>query len=240
MFKRRVQKKEVDRKVRSDKKREVKPNISISLKTEIERLAYILDAPIKDIGQHLCCEGVHDDEVITNLAPYFQRDVRNGSTIFFGSYDNPSLRMASDEGLKERISIRFPLDQIEGIDLLAHTLNVPVARAAAILLEESIINVNVLNAVIHLCNKRTMQDKEVNRELKTLMRYVNKDNPRKERTLVIPKKVEATEGYKITRNGRIKRKILTEDELVALREKLHASKRVFKDHPPLPTRNRNN
>ncbi|MCM3176307.1 hypothetical protein [Cytobacillus horneckiae] len=45
---------EKKRKTRSDKKKDIKPTINIKLHECINRLSYITNTPVKDVGVHIC------------------------------------------------------------------------------------------------------------------------------------------------------------------------------------------
>lgn len=199
-----AQKKEALRKVRSDKKREVQPTISVSLKMEIERLGYILDIPVKDVGQGLCYEGVHDEAVLDYLSPHFRGNVRSGKTIYFGNPEEEPPRAPLTFKKKARISIRFPQEEYGDIKLLATTFDVTPSRAVAILLDASIRNVYIIETMLQMYNERMSLDDGVKRELKALMRYVNKDNPysRSKWNVTL---LELIEGVKEVVKGRTKR-----------------------------------
>ncbi|MDA6082696.1 hypothetical protein OSJ97_24410, partial [Escherichia coli] len=60
-----------DRKTRSDKKRDVKPTISIDLKNCIYRLSYITNTPVKDVIETICEKGLQSRKVMEYLSEYF-------------------------------------------------------------------------------------------------------------------------------------------------------------------------
>lgn len=178
MFLKRKKKIEVERKERSDKKVQVAPIISVKLKTEIERLAFITDQPIKYVGELLCYEGVHTKDVVESLTPYFQRgSLRLGNSLFLGSTENKSLRERTDDDNTDRISIRFPQRDYADIRLLADLLDVSPSRAVAILLDASIRYPAIIERMIQRYNLRNSLDDEFKAEIRRLMRFVNRKNP---------------------------------------------------------------
>ena len=68
------------RKVRSDKKRDVKPTISSNLKHCIYRLSYITSTPVKDVAETLCEKGLRSRKVMDYLSTYFRRDLKFANT----------------------------------------------------------------------------------------------------------------------------------------------------------------
>lgn len=168
-----------ERKVRSDKKTDVKPVIPVLLKKNIYRLSEICDLYVKDLGVILCAEGIQSKVVMDLLKPNFRRDVRLGNTIYFGNLDNPSLQRKRDKGFHERITIKFESADFENIALLAHALAVTPSRATAILLDASIRDPDFIHTLMRDHSKRKRLTDEHQAELKKVMKYINSDNPYK-------------------------------------------------------------
>jgi len=168
-----------ERKVRSDKKRDVKPVIPVHLKKNIYRLSDICDLPVKDIAVILCAEGIQSKEVMGLLKPNFRRGVRLGNTIYFGSLDNPSLQRKKDKSFHERITAKFTTDDFENIGLLAFALDVTPSRAVAILLSASIRDPDFIHTLMRNYSKRKRLTEEHQTELKKVMKYINSENPYK-------------------------------------------------------------
>ena len=171
-------KKEPERKERSDKKREVKPTISIKLKEEVERLSHILELPIKDLGVILCNEGLNNKEVVEVLAPCFVENIRLrvGNTIFFGHETHESLTHFDDEET-DRVSIRFTQNKYTDIELLAECLGVTPSRATAVLIDSALRHVDITATLMREYNRRMVTDEETVKELDRFMKYINRDNP---------------------------------------------------------------
>lgn len=168
-----------ERKVRLDKKRDVKPMIPVHLKKTIYRLSDICDLPVKDIAVILCAEGIHSKEVMELLKPNFRRGVRLGNTIYFGNLDNPSLQRKKDKGFHERITIKFETADFENIALLAHALAVTPSRATALLLDASIRDPDFIHTLMRVHSKRKRLTEEHKADLKKVIKYINSDNPYK-------------------------------------------------------------
>lgn len=168
-----------ERKVRSDKKTDVKPVIPVHLKETIYRLSKVCDLFVKDLAVILCSEGIQSKEVMGLLKPNFRRGVRLGNTIYFGSLDNPSLQRKMDKGFHERITIKFESADFENIALLAHALAVTPSRATAILLDASIRDPDFIHTLLKDHSKRKRLTEEDQVELKKVMKYINSDNPYK-------------------------------------------------------------
>lgn len=164
------------RKTRSDKKRDVKPTISSSLKSCIYRLHYITKTPVKEVVEILCEKGLKSRKVMEYLSQYFRRDFHFLNTIYIGDFERESLQGKYQSGKNERITTRFTQETYEAISTLANALDVTPSKATALLLDASIRNTNILNAFVknylhdHLDNNRM-------KELKQVLKYINKNNP---------------------------------------------------------------
>ncbi|MED4888435.1 MULTISPECIES: hypothetical protein [Lysinibacillus] len=64
------------RKVRSDKKMDLKPTLTIELKDAIYRLSYVTNTLVKDVSAHLCAVAIDSVEIMKSIAKHFQRDIR--------------------------------------------------------------------------------------------------------------------------------------------------------------------
>lgn len=164
------------RRTRSDKKRDIKPTISISLKDCIYRLSYITDTPVKDVAELICEKGLQSRKVIEYLANYFRRDYKFLSTVYFGDLGRESLQRKYQSGKNERITIRFTQATYEDIFYLANALDVTPSKATALLLDASVRNTNLLNAFVKTYLHGQLDNQRMN-ELKLVLKYINKNNP---------------------------------------------------------------
>lgn len=163
------------RKERTDKKRQVAPTISGELKREIERLAYILDRPVKDVGVCLCREGLSERDVVNVLASYFQRgSLRFGSTVYRGNFENPKLGDMTLGHRTERVSLRFERADYEDMRLLADLLDATVARAVGFLLGVSLAHKDVIDRMLARYGHRHTLTDDMAAEIKRLDRYVRR------------------------------------------------------------------
>lgn len=128
------------RKIRSDKKREIQPVISVELYDCIARISYITTTPIKNVGETLCMEGYRSQKVIDQLSPFFRRDFRYSNRygdiiIIPGDSDRVPFKINRGDGNRARISMRFHQDNHDKISEMAFALDMTISSAAAFLLE---------------------------------------------------------------------------------------------------------
>ncbi|WP_186672968.1 hypothetical protein [Sporosarcina sp. BP05] len=164
------------RKVRSDKKREVQPTISIELKEAIYRLSYITNTPVKDVAERICEDGILSRKVIEGLSQYFRRSVRLKNTMYMGDLERPTIQRKFPAGHTERIGIRFKQHTFENISALAYALDCTPSRATSLLLEASLHDSDFINKYFHDHLKQVLDERRM-AELKKVLKYINTNNP---------------------------------------------------------------
>lgn len=165
------------RKTRSDKKRDVKPTISLELKNCIYRLSYVVNIPVKNIVEVMCEKGLQSRPVIEYLAQFFRRDYQFLSTIYMGDYDRESLQNKWQPGKNERVATRFSSETYEKINDLSDALDVTPSKATSLLLDASVRNADLLNTYIEGFLKSEDVDSRRLDELNKVFSYLKKNNP---------------------------------------------------------------
>lgn len=164
------------RKTRSDKKRDIKPTIPVTLKEHIYRLSYITNTPVKDVAEYLLEQGLQSKKIMEQLSQHFRRGIVIGNTVYMGDLERPSIQQTRRGGKKERITVRVTATTYENINSLAYALDSTPSTASAILLESSFQDVHTVNKYV----KRFFQDqldKQRMKELKEILRYIEQNNP---------------------------------------------------------------
>ena len=161
------------RKVRSDKKREVKPVLTIELKDAIYRLSYITYTPVKDVCEQLCAYVIFDKNAIEHLSQFFKRDVRLENTIYMGSITNEAVNKRF-KGSTSSVTVRFKQGLYDNIAGLSYALDCTPSRAVALTLEIGMCNMAYVNKYIkHYLNGQL--SKTQMSELQLILKYVNKN-----------------------------------------------------------------
>lgn len=124
-----------ERKTRSDKKRDVKPTISVDLKNCVYQLSYITNTPVKDVVEIMCEKGLQSRRVLEYLSKNFRREFQFMNTIYMGDLGRESLQRKYQSGKNERITTRFTQDTFEIIKKLSDALDVTPSKATALLLD---------------------------------------------------------------------------------------------------------
>jgi hypothetical protein len=164
------------RKVRCDKKKDVKPTVPINLFNCVSDLSSILDKPIKDIVEHICIEGIDSKIVIEQLSHHFKRDYDFRTTVFFGNKDLNNLRyIIGREKNKRRISTRFTMEFYERVFALSNALDLTPTSATGRLLEVAMKDISIIDKLI---KPYTYSFNEYDKKLlKGVIKYIRKDNP---------------------------------------------------------------
>lgn len=160
-----------ERKIRSDKKREVKPTIAPTLKDAIYRISYITYTPVKDVCEYLCIAAISNQKVLDHLSQFFRRDMRVGNTMYFGSLDNQHVQKRIRSNT-ERVTVRFKRNDYEFIYKLGYALDCSPTRVVAVLLHVAMREMNNVNDYIKRYLDGELSEIQM-RELRNLMRYTN-------------------------------------------------------------------
>lgn len=146
------------RKVRSDKKREIKPTITVSLYECIDRLSYMTTNPIKDVAEEICVLGLQSEKTIDLLACYFRRDYWvQERKLIRGDVNRAPHTFKDGNSQKRRISIRFSQSVHDKLSELAYALDMTVSSATALLLKTAIYESTIFVDYVlkHLDNETT-------------------------------------------------------------------------------------
>jgi len=164
------------RKLRSDKKREIKPTVPSQLYECFDRLSYITNTPIKDVGVVICKKGLYSTAVIEYLSNYFRRDYwASNNTMYTGNFDQSVCKI--QKGIpKRRMTMKFFQSDHDKIARLAYSLDLTVSSTAALLLETSVKNTDIVNAFISNQARNELDPKRM-KQLREVVKFINKNNP---------------------------------------------------------------
>lgn len=143
------------RKVRSDKKVDVKPTMSIKLKRQLYKLSELCDEPVKDVAERLCEKGSVSLEIVDDICSWFRRDYFVGPAIYKGYLERPRLKLILGEDT-EKVTIKFPQYTYDQICTLAFSLDLSPTTTTAVLIKRTINNrqfmFDFVKAMTHLSN----------------------------------------------------------------------------------------
>ncbi|WP_129731769.1 hypothetical protein [Ectobacillus funiculus] len=164
------------RKVRSDKKREVKPTITMSLYECIDRLSYMTTNPIKDVAEEICVLGLQSEKTIDLLAGYFRRDYWiQERKLIRGDVSRAPYTFKDGDSQKRRISIRFSQSIHDKLSELAYALDMTVSSTTALLLKTAIYESTIFVDYVlkHLDDETT--EARMN-QLQYIVDFINESN----------------------------------------------------------------
>lgn len=158
------------RKTRSDKKKDVKPTISIQLKDSVYRLSFITKKPVKDVCEELVLNSLYGNkEILKELSRYFKRTIQFNNTVFRGSLENKTIYDVTGEE-NERISFRVTQSVHDFLYDLSYVLACSISKVGAILIYESITDGPFIES--YLQGYLNSLDPSRKKELKQLIKYI--------------------------------------------------------------------
>lgn len=163
-----------ERKVRSDKKREVKPLIPVEEKEAIYRISNITFTPVKDVCEFLTTFILRDRDTIDALSKHFKRNIVINNTYYKGDIYTHTInkRLTVTTGL---VTIKFKRNDYELISALAYALDCTPTRVTAILLESATSNIKAVNEYVREYLIEELTDSQM-RELRKILSHVNRHN----------------------------------------------------------------
>src|SRR5699024_3276034 len=164
-------KKEIrERKVRSDKKREIRPTIPVELYECIARLSYIIDMPIKDVGMLICKKGLYTTTVVECLSNHFRRDYWADNNVMYTGNVECSRYVFPKEISKRRITMKFYQSDHDKVARLAYSLDLTVSSATTLLLETSIKHTGVIDALVSRQARKKLDSKRM-KQLREVVKF---------------------------------------------------------------------
>ena len=122
-----------ERKERSDKKVDVKPTMSLELKSKLYQLAELCNEPVKDVGERLCVEGLKSKIIIEILCKWLRRNYYYNNTIALGHIERPRLKLKA-LGETGKVTIRFTKNDYDKLRDLAYALDITPSATATVLI----------------------------------------------------------------------------------------------------------
>jgi antitoxin component of RelBE/YafQ-DinJ toxin-antitoxin module len=168
------------RKVRSDKKRDVKPTVHASTYELVSRISYITNTPMKDVAEVFCYYGLYSLKVIELFELKFRRSyifANSRFPKFFPGDDNQiGQRAIKEPGTRKRVTIRFDQEIHDKLAEFAYALDVTVSSATAMLLEASIKETDILNEYLKRYIDNNLDSKR-KKQLEEVLEHISRNNP---------------------------------------------------------------
>lgn len=156
-----------ERKVRSDKKVDVKPTMSLELKEMLYHFAYLSNEPVKDVAERLCTLGTMSEEIISSIKHWFRRDYYRPNTITVGYLERPRLKIIM-KGETGKVTIKFPQSDYDILCKLAHALDLTPTSTCTLLIKMTLTNRDFMESYVERYLKGVDKKRllEINRILK--------------------------------------------------------------------------
>ena len=171
---------EQGRKVRVDKKRQVKPTLPIELKECLYRVSYITKTPVKELTERMCIKGLTSRPVLNYISERFRRTVRIDNTLYMGNFERPSLQTKSKAGETGKVTITFSGSTYENICVLAYALDVTPTRATALLLHATLYYSDFANSFVKSHIEGQLDESRM-KELRKVLQFINDSHDFNER-----------------------------------------------------------
>lgn len=168
------------RQSRSDRKRDIKPTVTVQLRDCIYRLSFITDAPVKDVIEAILIDGSQRKKPLSHLSQYFLRDMRIGSTVYMGDNDRVPVGRRGANEKTVRISTRVTQSMYADLEGVAFAMGCSVSKACALLIDATVRDVDFVNDFAREYLEDRV-DEERMKELKRVLKYINAGNPYSER-----------------------------------------------------------
>lgn len=135
------------KKVRSDKKIDVRPTVSDLLKSDLYTFSHLCNQPVKDTIEQLCIEALKTKVIIDQLSKWFRRSYKYHQTLVLGHEERPRLKITYN-GERSKVTTRLIRKDYDRLCELAYALDVTPTSAAGILIKITLENHEFLSEFI--------------------------------------------------------------------------------------------
>jgi hypothetical protein len=127
------------RKMRSDKKVDVKPTISDKTKRQVYKFSELCELPVKDVAQQLIEIACTSSLILEEINQWFRRDYVCPPAIHKGDIDRPRLKIISNEETG-KLNTRLSQENYDQLCDLSYSIDLPPTTTAAILIKRTLHN----------------------------------------------------------------------------------------------------
>lgn len=127
------------RKVRSDKKRDVKPTLSLFVKEDLYYYAYLTNQPVKDAALFLIANALRNEGILLELQPVMISDFIIENRIIKGNHTGQPTKIRY-KGETGKATVKFPQPVFEELRNLAFAIGITPTATAAVLIRKGLYN----------------------------------------------------------------------------------------------------
>ncbi|WP_274307008.1 hypothetical protein [Solibacillus daqui] len=141
-----------ERKRRSDKKVDVKPTMSVTLKQQLYDFAELCNEPVKDTAERLVVMGMISPIIIQEFCKWLRRNYTYNSSIAIGYAERPKLKLTS-QSETGKVSIRLKINDYDKLSELAYALDITPTATATMLIRLTTRDPEFMQYFINTLNK---------------------------------------------------------------------------------------
>lgn len=123
------------RKVRSDKKREVKPTLANNLKENLCHYSYVTNQPIKDACLFLIEKGLRNDSILREFQKIMIGDFQTENKLYIGNRKGGFPVKLKWSSKNERVTIKIPQLVYSELNRLSFAVGLSVSATSALMLK---------------------------------------------------------------------------------------------------------
>lgn len=165
------------RKVRSDKKRDVKPTISTFVKESLYYYAYLVGLPVKDAAYLLIKKGLRDDVVLQQFRHLFISNFHIENRLYIANREDGPVKV-NYRGTNGKVTIKFTNETYEELRKLAFAIGLTPTTTAALMLRKTLFTPEFMEE--HIKQFRKIHDSfrmgEIERFVMSLPKTIPKEN----------------------------------------------------------------
>lgn len=161
------------RKVRTDKKRDVKPTISYYVKESLYDYSSIIEEPVKDAAEKLVEVGLKSETILLLFQPIMIGNYRLENRFFIGNRPLPV--KIYYRGATGKVTIKFNQETYEQLRNLAFAIGHPPTSTAALMIRKTLYSYDFMEYFIerhldYLDNRRKVELQRFLREMRQIDR----------------------------------------------------------------------
>lgn len=157
------------RKIRSDKKRDVKPTVSSYVKDSLYYYAYLVGLPVKDAAFLLIKQGLKSEIILLQFQKNMMNDYHMPYRIIVGNRKGRPVKV-NYTGPTGKVTIKFTQEVYEELRKLAFAMGLPPTTTAALMLRKTLFTREFMDE--HIKQFRRIHDgfryKEIERFIDSL------------------------------------------------------------------------
>ena len=127
------------RKVRSDKKRDVRPTVSIYIKRNLQTLKRITGLSLQDVSLTLVQNAICNDDVLRELQPFMLSNFVIENRVYIGGREGEPIKM-NYRGETGKVPVKVPNRLDKDLRRLAYSIGLTPTSTTALLIRKAMFN----------------------------------------------------------------------------------------------------